>query len=206
MLHTADLAVEPDDRLRQGEHPSRPEPADFHHDPARRQQQGARGDPEQRRDAEKGDVEQERPQPAHRSWLTMARPRPVLRTTAPDGAGSGQYARRQSWRSRGRWTREMNGFFALRGANSSRPASSRSRPPVTTTIASVVPDGSARMKRLLRTNQARPAPHSRKIAAATFASRRPKRRSRAMPRSGHMGQPAQYHDPRRNHRNQPDSH
>src|SRR6266851_151831 len=90
MLHTSDLAVEPDDRLRQGEHASRPEPAEFHHDPARRQQQGERRDPEQRRDAEKGDVEQERPQPAHRSWLKMARPSPVLRTTGRGGAGGNQ--------------------------------------------------------------------------------------------------------------------
>src|SRR5260370_371143 len=49
MLHTADLAVEPDDRLRQGEHASRPQPAEFHHDPARRQQQPERRDPQPRR-------------------------------------------------------------------------------------------------------------------------------------------------------------
>jgi len=39
---------------------------------------------------------------------------------------------------------EMKSFLALPAASSSSPASRRSRPPVTTTIASVVADGSMR--------------------------------------------------------------
>src|SRR5438132_2436327 len=117
-------------------------------------------------------------------------------------SGSGPWARSSSSRSTRSLTPEMNSFFALPAANSSSPTSSLSRPPVTTTIASVVIDGSARVKRLLRTNQARPATHSRNIAAANWASRIPRRRSRRMPRSRHTGEPAQYHDARGGPRDQ----
>ena len=67
MLQAADLAVEADDRARQGQHAARPKAAKPHHGPARGEQERQAEDSEQRGAAKERNVKEERAQPAHRA-------------------------------------------------------------------------------------------------------------------------------------------
>ena len=102
-------------------------------------------------------------------------------------------------------TPEMNSFCALPAPSRSSPVSSRSRPPVSTTIASVASVGSAGDRQpVMRRTTTRPP--SQTNAGRDARQRASARRSRAPARHGqsrHPGEPAQIVSARRDHRHQP---